>query len=90
MYRKILSILENGGDLEVNRSSVGPKLKIPIMAEFMIITVDTGKAVCNTSKWQSITGLALNMTKEFQPGLSQGIYEALAWEGLIALLRGMH
>jgi hypothetical protein len=51
------------------------------MAEFMIITVDTGKAVCNTSKWQSITGI-VNMTK-FQPGLSQGIYEALAWEGLI-------
>jgi hypothetical protein len=23
------------------------------------------------------------MLKEFQPGLSQGIYEALAWEGLI-------
>jgi hypothetical protein len=21
----------------------------------------------------------VNMTKEFQPGLSQGIYEALAW-----------
>jgi hypothetical protein len=55
------------------------------MAEFMIITVDTGKAVCNTSKWHYRISI-VNMLKEFQPGLSQGIYEALAWEGLIALL----
>jgi hypothetical protein len=25
----------------------------------------------------------VNMLKGFQPGLSQGLYEALAWEGLI-------
>jgi hypothetical protein len=30
------------------------------------------------------------MLKEFQPGLSQGIYEALARGKELALLRGMH
>jgi phosphoribosylformimino-5-aminoimidazole carboxamide ribonucleotide (ProFAR) isomerase len=50
----------------------------------LVITVDTGEAVCNTSKWQEHYRISIvNMLKEFQPGLSQGIYEALAWEGLI-------
>jgi hypothetical protein len=70
-----LSILENGGDLEGQKLS-GTKLKI-LMAEFMIITVDTGKVVCNTSKRHYRISI-VNMLKEFQPGLSQGIYEALA------------
>jgi phosphoribosylformimino-5-aminoimidazole carboxamide ribonucleotide (ProFAR) isomerase len=87
----LLVHLENGGDLErINKKSVGPKIKDLIMAD-LVITVDTGKRYATTSKWQEHYRISIvNMLKKFQPGLSQGIYEALAWEGLISTVRGMH
>jgi hypothetical protein len=41
--QEILSILENGGDLEGSTEAQWDQIKDLIMAEFMIITVDTGK-----------------------------------------------
>jgi hypothetical protein len=59
---------------------VGPKLKDSDYGGIYDY-VDTGKRYATRANSYRIS--IVNMLKEFQPGLSQGIYEALAWEGLI-------
>jgi hypothetical protein len=70
MYRKILSILENGGDRGINRSSVGPKLKDSDYGGIYDYYSRYGESGMQHEQMAEHYRISIvNMTKEFQPGL---------------------
>ncbi|MFT6730275.1 MAG: hypothetical protein ACJA1H_001597 [Glaciecola sp.] len=85
MYRKILSILENGGDLEgLTEAQWEQKLKDSDYGGIYDYYSRYGESGMQHEQMaEHYRTSIVNMLKGFQPGLSQGIYEALAWEGLL-------
>ena len=84
MFRMILSILDNGGDLDgltraewLNKLSSGD---YPGIYDYYVrFGVNDMQHEQMSAHYRNIIQ---NMLAEFQPGLSQNIYEALAWVGL--------
>jgi hypothetical protein len=84
MYRKILSILENGGDLEgLTEAQWDQKINSDYGGIYDYYSRYGESGMQHEQMAEHYRISIVNMLKEFQPGLSQGIYEALAWEGLI-------
>lgn len=84
MFRKILSILDNGGDLDgLTRTEWLSKLSSGDYPGIYDYYVRFG---VNDMQHQQMAAhyrnIIENMLAELQPGLSQNIYEALAWVGL--------
>jgi len=84
MFRKILSILDNGGNLDgltrtewLNKLSNGD---YPGIYDYYVrFGIDGMQHEQMAAHYRNIIE---NILIEFQPGLSQNIYEALAWVGL--------
>ena len=84
MYRKILSILNNGGNLngltETQWKEKLSKGDYPGIFDYYSRFGEAGMDhELMASHYRTVIG---DFLKEFEPGLSQDIYNALAWEGL--------
>lgn len=84
MFRRILSIMDNGGDLDgLTRQQWTQKLS---NGDYPGIFDYYSRYGVDGMQHEQIAGhyrsTISDMLKEFQPGLSQDVYDALAWEGL--------
>ncbi len=83
MFRKILSILDNGGDLKgLTRSQWISKLSNGDYPGIFDYYSRYGKEMQHQQMAAHYISTISSLLKEFQPGLSQNIYDALAWTGL--------